>query len=611
MNRTTISIFCLVSLVLAAGGCLSAATNFDPDAYLANKAKEEAQLKDKAERGDAAAQCQLGLAYANGIGVPKNGPEAVRWFLKAAEQGDAAAQYNLGVTYAIGDGIPKDGNEAVKWYRKAAEQGVGSASFNIGLMYASGEGVPKDTAEAVKWYRKGAEQGNANAQCNLGMAYTTGDGVPKDVAEAVKWYRMAAEEGNASAQLNLGLAYTAQRGLGMAYTTGASVPKNAAEAIKWFRKAAEQGNASAQFNLGLFYAEGVGVPKNGAEAVKWYRSAAEQGNVEAMCNLGAIYASGGGVPRNGAEAVRWFRKAAGQGEEQAMGNLGAMYATGQGVAKDEIEALAWFNLAAASGDDDAVKSRNGLERRLGRQMALVAQQRSKAILKELEAARERQSPVAGSALAASDPTTPKSSGSGAIVSAQGLVLTAAHVVADSARLIVVTAQASYEAKILRIDDANDLAILKIEGGVFTPLSITPSRNMRLGQSVSTIGFPNIGLQGFSPKVTRGEISSANGYADDPRSWQISVPVQPGNSGGPLLDENGNLIGVVVAKLGLKAAAVTGDVPQNVNYAVKSAYALALLEPYLDKNTPEPRREAKSFEDMVAQAQSSVVLVLAY
>ena len=92
-----------------------------------------------------------------------------------------------------------------------------------------------------------------------------------------------------------------------------------------------------------------------------------------------------------------------------------------------------------------------------------------------------------------------------------------------------------------------------------------------------------------------------------------MPVQPGNSGGPLLDENGNLIGIVVSKLGLKAAEATGDIPQNVNYAVKSAYALALLEPYLDSNAPEPNQPSAkpSFEDMVAKAQKSVVLILVY
>lgn len=105
----------------------------------------------------------------------------------------------------------------------------------------------------------------------------------------------------------------------------------------------------------------------------------------------------------------------------------------------------------------------------------------------------------------------------------------------------------------------------------------------------------------------------SGIGDDPRAWQISVPVQPGNSGGALLVENGNVIGVVVSRLGLKAAKATGAIPQNVNYAVKSTYALALLEPYLGNNAPSPNEGAPklSFEDMVAKVQQSVVLILVY
>ena len=192
-------------------------------------------------------------------------------------------------------------------------------------------------------------------------------------------------------------------------------------------------------------------------------------------------------------------------------------------------------------------------------------------------------------------------------------MTAAHVVSGTRKVRIFTAQGIRNAKVLRIDEANDLAVLLLEGGTYSALPIAPSRKIRLGQSVATIGFPNIEIQGFSPKVTRGEISSVNGIGDDPRAWQISVPVQPGNSGGPLLDENGNLIGVVVSKLGMKAAAVTGDVPQNVNYAVKSAYALALLEPYLGSEAPEPNQGTSKarFEDMIAKAQQSVVLILVY
>jgi len=193
------------------------------------------------------------------------------------------------------------------------------------------------------------------------------------------------------------------------------------------------------------------------------------------------------------------------------------------------------------------------------------------------------------------------------------VLTAAHVVADAASVTVITAQGTKTAKVVRLDESNDLAVLKIDGGPHAALPVSPSRSIRLGQGVATIGFPNIGIQGFSPKLTRGEISSLNGIGDDPRGWQISVPVQPGNSGGPLLDENGNLIGVVVSKLGLKAARATGDLPQNVSYAVKSAYALALLEPYLDSSAAGPNQanQKPSFEDMVAKAQQSVVLILVY
>ena len=214
---------------------------------------------------------------------------------------------------------------------------------------------------------------------------------------------------------------------------------------------------------------------------------------------------------------------------------------------------------------------------------------------------------------ANNEAQPRASGTGAIVSSSGHVLTAAHVVAGATRISVVCDQGIKSATIVRFDETNDLAVLKLASGAYDAMPISPSRRVRLGQSVATIGFPHIDLQGFSPKVTRGEISSLNGFGDDPRSWQVSVPVQSGNSGGALIDDSGNLVGVIVSKLGLNATRVTGDITQNVNYAVKSAYALALLEPYLDSNTPVPFQltNKPSFEDMVAKALKSVVLILVY
>ena len=93
--------------------------------------------------------------------------------------------------------------------------------------------------------------------------------------------------------------------------------------------------------------------------------------------------------------------------------------------------------------------------------------------------------------------------------------------ADAARISVVTAQGIKTATVVRVDESNDLAVLKLSTGSYTALPVATSRGIRLGQAVATIGFPHIQIQGFSPKVTKGEISSLNGIGDDPRSWQIT------------------------------------------------------------------------------------------
>ena len=321
------------------------------------------------------------------------------------------------------------------------------------------------------------------------------------------------------------------------------------------------------------------------------------------------FRKGDGFPRDSQEAFRWDMKAAYRGYGWAQLVVGNMYEEGEGVPKDEMEAFAWYVLSSGS-DSAAIGARERLEAKLGEQASLAAQARSKELLADINAKKGSANP---SDAAAGGNQRPKASGSGVIVSQQGIVLTAAHVVSGASSIRILSVHGLKSATVLRVDEANDIAILKLEAGTYEALPIEPSKHVRLGQTVSTIGFPNIDIQGFSPKVTRGEISSLNGIGDDPRSWQISVPVQPGNSGGPLLDENGNLVGVIVSKLGIEAAKATNDLPQNVSYAVKSTYALALLEPYLGDSAPDPVTSAQPprFEDMVAKAERSAVLVLIY
>ena len=169
--------------------------------------------------------------------------------------------------------------------------------------------------------------------------------------------------------------------------TGRDVPTS--RTLEDLRAPAEKGDAKAQSILGLMYANGQGVAKDSAEAVKWYRKAAEQGRATAQNNLGLMYEKGEGVAKDHREAVKWYRLAAQQGYATAQGNLAAMYANGQGVAKDAIEGLAWTNIAAASGDENFAMNRSRAERQLGPQATLAAQQRSKEILKEIEAAKKR------------------------------------------------------------------------------------------------------------------------------------------------------------------------------------------------------------------------------
>ena len=114
-------------------------------------------------------------------------------------------------------------------------------------------------------------------------------------------------------------------------------------------------------------------------------------------------------------------------------------------------------------------------------------------------------------------------------------------------------------------------------------------------------------------MTKGDISSNTGVQDTPTCWQISVPIQTGNSGGPLLDEDGNVIGVIVSRLNFSKDVNGNSVPtQNVNYAVKSAYILPMCEELNIKTLPAQRRMGlSSFESVVEKTEQSVVMILAY
>lgn len=386
------------------------------------------------------------------------------------------------------------------------------------------------------------------------------------------------------------------------------------ETFAELRHRAESGDVEAQVRLAACLHSGwVGMPADKVEAAKWYRMAAEQGHPEAQNFIGLFYATGSGVPKDEVEAVKWYRKAAEQGVAMAQSSLSLAYSGGTGVTKDDFEALVW-NIVATETDatlDVLTKPmRSILVARLGRAASNLAQERSRELLRQIAWRKARLSQGGGQL--AESPEPPKMTGTGVFVSNDGVVLTAAHVVESASRVRLLTASGLRDATVLRMDADNDVAVLRCEGA-FVAAPVAASESVRVGQSVFTVGFPNIGLQGFQPKLTRGDISSIAGVQDDPRNWQISVPVQPGNSGGGLFDENGNVVGLVVARLSDRAGIrSSGAIPQNINYAVKSAYFTPLLEPF-KRGLLEARRTGSfsRFEDAVQEASKSAVLVLVY
>ena len=102
--------------------------------------------------------------------------------------------------------------------------------------------------------------------------------------------------------------------------------------------------------------------------------------------------------------------------------------------------------------------------------------------------------------------------------------------------------------------------------------------MRLGESIFIYGFPLSGMLASSGNFTMGSVTAVAGLGDDTTMIQMSAPIQPGNSGGPVVDQHGNVVAVVVSKLNaLRVANVTNDIPQNVNFAIKSLIAMGFLE----------------------------------
>jgi S1-C subfamily serine protease len=203
-----------------------------------------------------------------------------------------------------------------------------------------------------------------------------------------------------------------------------------------------------------------------------------------------------------------------------------------------------------------------------------------------------------------------SSGTGFVVAARR-IMTNHHVVEGCAEVAARLPDGrELPARVLASDATRDLALLSTEAEAGPILPFRSTGTYRRGEGVVTYGFPLAGLLSSGPTLTTGEVSALAGLADNQRHIQISAPVQPGNSGGPLLDMRGQVIGVVVSKLNAgQIARQTGDIPQNVNFAVKHTEALEFLREQNVAVTPGPANDAPRAADAVGEVAHPSTLFL--
>jgi len=205
------------------------------------------------------------------------------------------------------------------------------------------------------------------------------------------------------------------------------------------------------------------------------------------------------------------------------------------------------------------------------------------------------------------------SGSGFFIT-PNVVVTSNHVIRGASRIeIVYNNEIQLTGVVIGSDEASDLALLRVSGleDIVSPLVLANSGSVRQGSRVYAIGFPLPLVMGMQPKLSEGIISSTAGLLGDLRMYQISTPVQPGNSGGPLLNDRAEVVGVVTGSLNAANMMKEGIIPQNVNYAVKINNICNLIDNCgLDVSFGEsPYDKSLSAADVMDITRKAVVFIM--
>ena len=485
--------------------------------------------------------------------------QAKHWYEKAARQELAEAQYRLGEMYWNGEGVEANRDSAKYWYEKAARQGFDKAQFKFGVMYHDGEGVEANRDSAKYWYEKAADRmdgdtdkGHAEAQYNLSMLYF--DNLKKENPDQ-DW---SEEYDTAKIWLTRAVNQELDKALYQQATRYALVYKDFKKAEYLYEKAANRGLAIAQNDLAAMYANCSQLMNISKEKIpKDYK-----GYYEDCKQLGDR------IGKQAEKIARLYLKAAQQGHTTSQSNLGIQFENGlkndEGeiiIKKNDEEAYYWYRLAAITREGtlaDEIKKRLLDKNKIEESEPKDRKNIDEAIKRTGKKLEKKKKEEIEDLVYTWKPKILIESGTGFYINNE-YILTNAHVVCsnkepsglcdayDELRIPFQRVDS-----IIAIDKHVDLALLRVDSSVYEyPSAKLKSNNIHLGEKVAVFGYPlSDDYLSYFGNFTEGIVSGLSGALNDPQAsnlFQYTAPIQPGNSGGPVLDTAGNVIGVVVSR----------------------------------------------------------------
>lgn len=518
---------------------------------------------------------------------------------QAAESGDAKSQTNMGVRYWDGNGVKRDLTKAVEWWEKAAGKGDARAERMLGDAYLDGLGVEKDPSKAVWLLQKAIAQGDGIAKNSFAWAILLGQDSTVDRKNAIAL--LTENAANPEPEISR----DARSKLGYAYFIGDGVPTDIKKANDLWSEAAKQGDGAAQGYLGMDYLDGFGLPKDSELAIALLKKATSQEVPFAQYLLGKAYVSGDGVPKDTVRGAALIKQAAIMGVGGAQDDIGLMYANGEGVAADNVLAYAWFNISAAQGSVTAKFYRDRLK------LSPESIREAEALSSSWKGGQELMRVQRGNAdkVVPAGPPRKIASGTAFIVNDDGDAVTNNHVVAGCESIRV--GGRKNPVAVVTADTVNDLALLHISGGTGYAATISNSpEKMRQGDPIAVYGFPLNAVLSSEGNLTSGVVSAITGLGNNTSQFQLTAPIQPGSSGSPVLNNRGEVVGVVVGKVSdVGFVRTEGQIAQDVNFAISGQVLRAFLDAHsikyqsgsfalFDKSGTELAEEAKRWTVLV-------------